>query len=81
MPIIACIAEKTRNLDNSRVNVINTVQGLTEIAESNAGSSEKTSGSVAEVVSLINSVAANAAILGELADSLRDNTREFKIQQ
>ena len=46
---IRTIAEKTEQLDQARVKVVDVVQNLTAIAEENAAGTEETSASAAEV--------------------------------
>lgn len=73
------IADKTRQLDNARVNVVDVVQNLTAIAEENAASTEETSASVTEVSSIINNISDNASQLKNVADELESNMNIFKM--
>ncbi len=73
------IADKTRQLDTARVNVVDVVQNLTAIAEENAASTEETSASVTEVSSIINNISDNASQLKNVADELESNMNIFKM--
>lgn len=73
------IADKTRKLDDARVNVVDIVQNLTAIAEENAASTEETSASVTEVSSIVYSISENASQLKNIADQLEKNMNIFKI--
>ncbi len=73
------IADKTKQLDNARVNVVDVVQNLTAIAEENAASTEETSASVTEVSSIINNISDNASQLKNVADELESNMNIFKM--
>lgn len=73
------IADKTKQLDDARVNVVDVVQNLTAIAEENAASTEETSASVTEVSSIINNISDNASQLKNVADELESNMNIFKM--
>ncbi len=73
------IADKTRQLDSARINVVDVVQNLTAIAEENAASTEETSASVTEVSSIINNISDNASQLKNVADELESNMNIFKM--
>lgn len=73
------IADKTRMLDEARVNVVDVVQNLTAIAEENAASTEETSASVTEVSSIVYNISENANKLRDVADRLEKNMSIFKI--
>ena len=73
------IADKTRRLDEARVNVVDVVQNLTAIAEENAASTEETSASVTEVTTIVGSISENASKLREIAEHLDRSMSIFKI--
>lgn len=73
------IADKTRQMDGARVNVVDVVQNLTAIAQENAASAEQTSASVTEVSSIVYDISSNASRLREIADNLEQNMKIFKI--
>lgn len=73
------IAEKTKQLDEARVNVVDVVQNLTAIAEENAASTEETSASVTEVSNIVYSISENASQLKDVANGLEQNMNIFKI--
>ncbi len=73
------IADKTRRLDEARVNVVDVVQNLTAIAEENAASTEETSASVTEVTTIVGSISENASKLREIAEHLDRGMSIFKI--
>ena len=73
------ISEKTKKLDEARINVVDVVQNLTAIAEENAASTEETSASVTEVSSIVSNISDNANSLREVADRLEKNMEIFKI--
>lgn len=73
------ISDKTRKLDEARVNVVDVVQNLTAIAEENAASTEETSASVTEVSNIVGNISENANNLRDVANSLEKNMGIFKI--
>lgn len=73
------ISDKTRKLDEARVNVVDVVQNLTAIAEANAASTEETSASVIEVSNIVGNISENANNLRDVANSLEKNMGIFKI--
>lgn len=73
------IADKTRKLDEARVNVVDVVQNLTAIAQENAASTEETSASVTEVSSIVYNISENASQLKEVANGLEQNMNIFKM--
>lgn len=73
------IADKTEELDRARVNVVDTVQSLTAIAEENAASTEETSASMTEVGSAMLDIADKASSLKGIADSLDRSMSVFKL--
>lgn len=73
------IAEKTRQMDEARVNVVDVVQSLTAIAEENAASTEETSASVTEVSSIITNISDNTEKMKNVANELEQNMGIFKL--
>ncbi len=73
------ISDKTKKLDQARVNVVDVVQNLTAIAQENAASTEETSASVTEVSSIVYNISTNASQLKEVANGLEQNMNIFKL--
>lgn len=73
------IAEKTRQMDEARVNVVDIVQSLTTIAEENAASTEETSSSVTEVSSNVTNISENTEKMKNVANELEQNMKIFKL--
>lgn len=76
---ITNIAEKTENMDNARVNVVDIVQNLTAIAEENAAGTEETSASVTEVSSVVDDISDNAKQLHDVAQTIDEQMKKFII--
>ncbi len=76
---VSKIAEKTRQMDEARVNVVDVVQNLTAIAEENAASTEETSASVSEVNSIVSGISENASMMKNIANELENNMGIFKL--
>ena len=73
------IAEKTKEMDKARVNVVDGVNNLTAIAQENAAATEETSASVAEVTSIITDMAEQSKNLHMIAEELEDQVSVFKL--
>lgn len=73
------ISEKTQNLDKARVNVVDTVQSLTAIAEENAASTEETFASMVEISSIITDISSEADELKQIADEIDKSMEIFEI--
>lgn len=73
------IAEKTRQMDKARINVVDVVQSLTAIAEENAASTEETSASVTEVNSTVTNISDNTEKMKNVASKLEQNMEIFKV--
>lgn len=73
------IAEKTRQIDEARVKVVDVVQSLTTIAEENAASTEETSSSVTEVSSIVTNISDNTEKTKNVANELEQNMTIFKL--
>lgn len=73
------ISEKTQNLDKARVNVVDTVQSLTAIAEENAASTEQTFASMIEIGSIITDISSEADELKQIADEIDKSMEIFEL--
>lgn len=73
------IAEKTRQMDEARINVVDVVQNLTAIAEENAASTQETSAAVTEVGSVVTNISDNTVKMKNVADELEQNMKIFKL--
>ncbi len=73
------ISEKTENMDNARVNVVDIVQNLTAIAQENAAGTEETSASVTEVSSVVDDISGNAKQLLDVAQVIEQHMGKFKL--
>ncbi len=73
------IADKTNELDEVRVNVVDFVQNLMAIAEENAASTAQTSASVTEVKDIISSISNNATAMKNVAEELEQSMNMFKL--
>lgn len=76
---IRILRDKSSELDETRVAVVDVVQNLTAIAEENAASTEETSASVTEVTAIVGSISEKAIELKSIADELDANMQIFKI--
>lgn len=79
MGCVKRIADKTKRLDEARVNVVDIVQNLTAIAQENAASTQETSASVTEVSGIVYNISESANRLREVADHLEKNMSVFKV--
>lgn len=73
------IAEKTRQMDEARINVVDVVQNLTAIAQENAASTQETSAAVTEVGSVVTNISDNTVKMKNVADELEQNMKIFKL--
>lgn len=73
------IAEKAKQMDEARINVVDVVQNLTAIAEENAASTEETSASVTEVSSIMAKISDNAEKMKNISNELEQNINIFKL--
>lgn len=73
------ISEKTKNLDEARVNVIDTVQSLTAIAEENAASTEETFASMIEISNIITDISSEADELKQIAYEMDKSMEIFEL--
>ena len=79
MQAIDRIVEKTEEMDKARINVVDTVQGLTAIAEQNAASTQQTSASVAEIANTVGDISEKAGHLKNIADEMDKSMAIFKL--
>lgn len=77
---VRTISGKTRELNESRIKVVDIVQDLTAIAEENAASTQETSASSAEVGAIMENISDNTKHLNEIADELKNNIGHFIIE-
>lgn len=76
---IRSIESRTQELENARKEMIVTIAGLSDIAESNAANTQETSGVITNVSERFREVKQSAANLKGTADILEQNIRKFKI--
>ena len=73
------IAESTREIDKTRVSVVDSCQSLTSIAEENAASTEETSAAVSELTGLMEKITSDSRSLKQIAQDLYEEFQFFKI--
>lgn len=73
------ISEHTRQLDQARENIVDTVQNLSAIAQENAASTEETNAVVMEIGGVMQQISGNAQELRRIADILEKNMETFKL--
>ena len=76
---ITTISEKTQNMDQARVNVVDIVQNLTAIAEENAAGTEEASASVTEVSAVVDDISNNAKQLLDVAQVIDQHMKKFSV--
>lgn len=76
---IGRIADKTEKLDKARINVVDTVQNLTAIAEENAASTEETSASITEITNIIMDISTQAGQLKDIAHKMDKSMEIFRL--
>ena len=76
---IRTIADRTEQLDQARVKVVDVVQNLTAIAEENAAGTEETSASAVEVGNTMTQMADEAKLLSDIANKMEENVRVFVV--
>lgn len=76
---VSRIADKTRQMDEARINVVDVVQNLTAIAEQNAANTQETSASVTEVSNIVSNISDNAGKMKHVANELEENMNIFKL--
>lgn len=77
---VRVISGKTKELNESRIKVVDIVQDLTAIAEENAASTQETSASAEEVGAIMTNISENAKNLNQIADELKSNVDHFIIE-
>lgn len=73
------ISEKTKNLDDARITVVDAVQSLTAIAEENAASTEETFASMIEINNIITSISEKADELKQIASEIDESMEIFNL--
>lgn len=76
---IANISEKTEQMDEARINVVDIVQNLTAIAEENAAGTEETSASVTDVSNIVDNISGNAKQLHSVAETIENEMQKFHV--
>lgn len=79
MEAIGRIVEKTEVMDEARASVVDTVQGLTAIAEQNAASAQETSASVTEIANIVADISDKAGHLKNIAEEMDKSMAIFKL--
>ncbi len=73
------IADKTKRLDEARVNVVDVVQNLTAIAEENAAGTQETSASATEFGNMVGDIENETVGLKNVANDIENSVRIFKM--
>lgn len=73
------ISDNIIKMDKARINVVDTVQSLTAIAEENAAATEETSASTAEVSATIQNMAEQTEKLKQIANTLEESMSMFTV--
>lgn len=73
------IADSTKEIDKTRVSVVDAAQSLTSIAQENAASTEQTSAAVSELSEIVQEISRDAKNLEEIAQKLHDEFQFFKV--
>lgn len=74
------ITDKTKQLDDARIKVVDVVQNLTAIAQENAASTEETSASASEVGTIVEDIANNARKLNTIAGEMEESIKMFVME-
>ena len=75
------ISSNTRELDESRSNVVDIVQSLSAVSEEYAASTEETSASASQVSNTVQNIAENLGDLQQIAIELKESVDKFKIAE
>lgn len=75
------IADRTKSLDEARVNVVDIVQNLTAIAEENAAGTQETSASVTEVNDIVSQISENVNQLRRISEELEHRMEIFRLDE
>ena len=78
MNVIRNISDKVHTMDQARVNVVDTVQNLTAIAEENAASTQESSASVTSITGIAADIEQSSGDLKQIARDLDEDMKEFK---
>ena len=73
------IQQHAKKLGDARINIVNTVQSLSAIAQQNAANSAVTSDTMGHIMEALNSVADDSAKLNEVARILDESVKEIRI--
>ena len=73
------IASLTDQLEGSRNRIVQTVEGLSEIAEQNAANTQETCAQTIEVSNTFEQIEGSAAQLKEIADDLSNTMKYFRL--
>ena len=73
------ISSNTRDLDESRTNVIDIVQSLSAVSEEYAASTEETSASASQVSNTVQNITEKLGDLQQIAIELKESVDKFKI--
>ncbi len=76
---VESITDKTVQLDQSRISIVDIVQNLTAVAEENAASTEETSAASAEVTATVANVSKAAEELKKIATDMEEHMSIFRI--
>ena len=76
---IRSIESKTQELEHARKEIVDTIAGLSNIAESNVASTQETSSVIMEVSERFKEVQQSAANLRTTADILEQNIKKFRM--
>lgn len=76
---IRSIESKTQDLEQSRKEMMNMIEGLSDIAESNVTNTQETNGVITNVSKSFKKVKQSALNLKETANKLEQNIRNFKM--
>ena len=76
---IRIIRDKSKELDQARIEVVDIVQNLTAIAEENAASTQETSASVTQVTNIVSNISEKAEELKSIADDLDEHMSRFVV--
>ena len=75
------ITVKTEEMDKSRVNVVDSVQSLSAIAEENAASTQESSTSITEINNVMTEIARKAGELKDIANQMEERMTVFKLTE
>ena len=73
------ITGKMEEMDQAKISVVDTVQGLTAIAEQNAASTQETSASLTEITNVVSDISDKSEALKDIAVKLEESMRIFKL--